>query len=69
MRPQDIRIGEYYRHKDNPNYGWAKPIELLKPGKGANTTTKTVVKCEWSLDKNPTVGLIKYFAPANLVRP
>lgn len=67
MRAQDIVIGESYRHKTTPDYGWAKVVTVLRPKEGDNTTTRIVVKCEWSIDKNGTFGLIKYFNPADLV--
>lgn len=68
MRAQDIIIGEYYRHKDHPDYAWAKPIKILKPHEGKNINNYIVVECEWSVDKNATFGMIKYFRPSNLVR-
>jgi len=67
MRLQDIVIGKYYGHKDHPNYGCAKVIKILPPKTGINTKTYTIVKCEWSLERNDTIGLIKYFKPSNLV--
>lgn len=67
MRAKDIVIGESYRHKDNPKYCWAKAVKVLRPKEGNNTTTRIVVKCEWSQDKNDTFGLIKYFSPSDLV--
>lgn len=67
MRVKDIVIGESYRHKDRPSYCWAKAVKVLRPKEGENTTTRIVVKCEWSQDKNAPVGMIKYFSPANLV--
>jgi hypothetical protein len=68
MRAKDIIIGESYRHKDNPNYAWAKVVKILKPNQCENTLNRIVVKCEYSVDKNPEFGLIKYFSPANLVK-
>lgn len=69
MRAKDIVIGDNYRHKDNPTYGWAKAVSVLRPKKGENTSTKIVVKCEWSPDKNSNFGMIKYFSPSNLLMP
>jgi len=69
MRAKDIVIGKSYRHKDHPTYCWAKAVKVLKPKEGENTTTRIVVKCEWSQDKDGTFGLIKYFSPADLVVP
>lgn len=68
MRPQDIVIGEYYRHKDHPNYAYAKPIAQLKPHSGLNTHGYTIFKCEWSTEKDPAFGLIKYFRATDLIR-
>ena len=31
MRTQDIVIGETYRHKDHPNYGYAKALKIIRP--------------------------------------
>lgn len=31
MRAKDIIIGNWYRHKDHPQYAYAKPIKILKP--------------------------------------
>lgn len=67
MRAKDIVIGESYRHKDHPTYCFAKAVKVLRPKEGENTTTRIVVKCEWSQGKNDTFGLIKYFTPADLV--
>ena len=73
MRSQDIVIGRYYRLKTQPNYCYARAIEILKPKPAyrcKNETEKqvkhTVVKCEWMVGKNDTVYLIKYFKPADL---
>jgi len=74
MRTQDIGIGKYYRFRNN-EYCYAKAIKILRPR--VNNLDKTseektlkcvVVKCEWSQDKNPVFGLIKYFRPCDLVK-
>jgi hypothetical protein len=67
MRAQDIKIGESYRHREHPEYAWAKAVEILKPGQGGNNQTFTVVKCEWTVHKNDGFGLIKYFRPRDLI--
>ena len=69
MRTQDIIIGKYYRHIDHPSYAWAKPIQLLQPKTGINKTTHAIFKCEWTVDKNDSFGLIKYFSAPKLVQP
>jgi hypothetical protein len=68
MRPQDIKIGEYYRHIVDSNYGWAKALEILKPKQRENYNTYTVVRCEWTIHKGDSFGYIKYFRPCDLVR-
>ena len=80
MRTQDIVIGETYRHRDHPDYAYAKALKILRPMaefKKKNTYDLTeeeknvkavCVKCEWTLSKNDTFGLIKYFRPCDLVK-
>ena len=79
MRTQDIVIGETYRHKDHSDYAYAKVIKIIKPmakykQKYAGLTEdekliKTVcVKCEWTISKNDSFGLIKYFKPCDSVK-
>jgi hypothetical protein len=68
MRPQDIKIGEYYRHKSTPNYGWAKTIKVLKPHEGKNILNHIIVECEWTVSKGDLFGLIKYFKPSDLIK-
>jgi hypothetical protein len=67
MRADKLIIGKRYRHKDNKNYGWAKIIKVLKPKESENLHNYIIVKCEWSVDKDSSFGLIKYFRPSNLV--
>jgi hypothetical protein len=68
MRPQDIKIGEYYRHHDHPDYAYAKAVEILKPGQGVNDKKYIIVKCEWTVYKNDNCGFIKYFRPYDLIK-
>lgn len=68
MRPQDMIVGENYRHKTSPNYGWAKMKRMLKPKEFPNTATYIIAECEWTTKKNGTFGLIKYFRPSDLLR-
>ena len=75
MRTQDIKIGETYRHRTSPDYGYAKAIEIIKPKPKYLQKTEidkqikyTVVKCKWSIYKNDTFGLIKYFRPCDLIK-
>jgi hypothetical protein len=67
MRADKLTIGKSYRHKDNKSYGWAKVIKILKPKECENTQGYIIVKCEWSVDKDSSFGMIKYFRPSNLV--
>ena len=67
MRVKNIVIGNSYRHKDHPYYGWAKVVTVLRPKEVENTTRRIVVKCQWSINKNDTFGLIKYFRPMDLL--
>ena len=67
MRTQDIKIGEYYRHRTS-NYAYAKAISILKPKQAENYNNFVVVKCEWSTDKSGIFGIIKYFRPCDLVK-
>ena len=66
---RSIILGEYYRHKNSPNYAWAKVIEVLKPKQYPNTLTCIVVKCEWSKNKGDKTGLIKHFKLKDLIKP
>ena len=66
MRTQDIIIGESYRFKAHPNFGWAKALKVLKAKQEENTTTFTLVKCEHTVEKNDTFDYIRYFRPAVL---
>lgn len=68
MLAKNIKIGSSYRHKDHPNYCWAKAVKVLMPKECENTTNRIVIKCEYSQDKNNTIGLIKYFKPSDLVK-
>lgn len=62
----EIRIGEYYRHKEHPAYAWAKVLEILPPKTGENTSNNYIAKCEWVVSKSDPFGLIKYFKLSDL---
>ncbi len=66
MRVKDIVIGEYYRHKDTLNYGWAKALEVIPPKTGVNVHNYYIVKCEWAPDKSSSFGVIKYFKASDI---
>ena len=79
MRTQDIVIGETYRHKDHPNYAYAKALKIIRPmadykkkyldlTEDEKKIKVVCVKCEWTLSKNASFGLIKYFKPSDLVK-
>jgi hypothetical protein len=75
MRTQDIKIGETYRLRNSPNYGYAKALKIIKPNKDnfwktedEKTLKVVAVRCEWSTSKNDTFGLIKYFRPCDLIK-
>jgi len=67
MHHNKLIIGESYRHKDHPGYAWAKVVKVLKPKQDENPHNRIIVKCEYSQEKNPKFGLIKYFKPSDLV--
>jgi len=68
MRVQDIKIGEYLRFKEHPDYSYAKVLEILPPKTGVNTKNYSIVKCEHIVYSNNTFGFIRYFRPSILIR-
>jgi len=68
MRARDLVVDEHYRHKNQPTYCWAKVIKVLGPKEGENPHNRIIVKCEYSMRKNDSFGLIKYFKPSDLVK-
>lgn len=68
MRPQDIKIGEYYRFHSNPHYGYAKAIRVLKPKEDVNDKTYVIVECEHTVSKGDLFGFRRYFRPCDLVK-
>ena len=67
MQAKNVVIGESYRHKEHPSYGWAKAVKVLRPKQDENTNTFIVVKCEYTQQKNDVIGLVKYFKPSDLL--
>ena len=67
MRAQDLVVGQSYRHKDHPNYCYAKVVKVLKPKEGENPHRRIIVKCEWTVDRDAIFGIVKYFNPSDLV--
>lgn len=73
MRIQDIKVGEYYRLKNTGGeycqyYGWVKVIEIYKKGQwNSPDKSKSLVKCQHTVNKNDIVGFTRYFRPMDLV--
>jgi hypothetical protein len=71
MNANKIKIGEVYRLKDSPNYSYIRPIEIFRPNtwqmdkmakeQGVKPFRFIVVKCEHTVNKDDTVGFIRYF--------
>ena len=68
MRPQDIVIGEYYRHEDTPDYAYAKVVKVLRPKQYPNTHTYSIVECEWVVSKGDIPFFVKYFKASDLMK-
>jgi hypothetical protein len=68
MKASDLKIGQSYRHKDHPNYCFAKVVKVLKPKQDENPHNRIIVKCEYTQNRNEYFGLIKYFRPSDLVK-
>lgn len=63
-----IMIGGIYRHRINPDVGYAKVIEIIPPKKGINKTARQIVKVQWCMDDRFIFGLVKYFNKSDLVK-
>jgi hypothetical protein len=50
MNSAKIEIGEYYRLRNSPNYGWIKVIDILYPLSGENTHPFFTIKCEHTIN-------------------
>jgi len=61
MRSKDIIIGKYYRLKSSPSYSWIKPITILKPHTLENEYSFILIKAEHVVNKEDTVGFIRFF--------
>ena len=46
MRISDIKIGEYYRLKYSPDYGYIKVIKIYKPREYKEEYNFYLVECE-----------------------
>jgi len=67
MKINSIVMGNYYRHKNTPKYGWAKVLMVLLPHKGLNIHNYPIARCEWTVSKGELFWLIKYFKLADLI--
>lgn len=65
MKISEIKINNIYKIRNNQNY--FKVIELFKPKQGENYYNYTIVKGQWSSDKEFIFGLVKYFRPSELI--
>ncbi len=68
MRAQDIVLGEHYRLKDSPFYGYVKVLKVLKKNEEENNKPYSIVKVEHTVEKNDKVGIIRYFRPPDLIK-
>jgi len=68
MNSKDIKIGESYRLKSTPNYGWVKILEVIPPNKGKDRISFYTVKCEHTVNKNDTVGFIRLFRLSEILK-
>ncbi len=69
MRAKDVIIGEHYRHKEFPDGWWAKVIGILKPYEGKNVSGRIIANVHWASNKDANVGIVKYFAVSDLIKP
>lgn len=65
---KQIKIGEFYRLRSSPNYGWAKAVRVLKPGEGPNTSSRIAVECQHTVGKSDEMGFIRLFHLHSLLR-
>jgi len=67
MNSKQIIIGNYYRLKSSPDYGYAKVLQLFRPRQYSKEYNCYIVKCEHTVSKNDSVGFIRYFKLDELV--
>jgi len=67
VKIKDIEIGKYYRLKDTPTYGYIKTLQILKPKELENNNNFVVVKCEHTVNKDDTIGFIRYFRLVDII--
>ena len=68
MIPRDIKVGETYRLSSSSDYGYLKAIEIIPSRTRENTKTYTVIKCEFTENRNDKVGFIRYFRPCDMIK-
>lgn len=68
MRPQDIKIGETYRLRSSPRYGFVKALQVLKAKEHPNTHSYAVVKCEHTVNRSEEFGYTRYFRPVDMIK-
>jgi len=78
MRAQDIKIGEWYRLKSSPTYGYIKALIVI-PSKSTvigcerihpeiSKLSYITVKCLHSINMDDRFCLIKYFRPRDILQ-
>lgn len=67
MRPQDIKIDEFYRLRSTPDYSFIQAKRILKPKEYPNTHKYIIVECNHVVNKNDGLGFKRYFRPVDMV--
>ena len=69
MRIQDIVVGNTYRLKSSPDYGYVKVTNIYKQGQYGNPhpEKKSCIECEHTVQQNDRVGFIRLFRPMDLI--
>jgi hypothetical protein len=68
MKMRNPIVGEYYRHKNSPDYCWAKVLNVLEAKQYPNDKNYKVAECEWVTSKSNDFGLIKHFKVSDLIK-
>ena len=78
MRAKDIKIGEFYRLKSSPNYGYIKALVVIPPKskivgfyripEQISKLPFITVKCEHVINKKDDIGYIRYFRPIDMIK-
>ena len=77
MIPKKIVLGNCYRLRSSPDYGYVRPVKVIKPGtyemkelakrEDVEPFRYVVVECEHVINKNDTHGLVRYFRPVDIL--